>query len=146
MKRAALALLALGGVCGVQAQSAGQAVYDRSCAACHQPGGKGMAGLAPALAGTLGPLLAADDGRRYLAQVLVHGLSGRIVTQGLGFTGVMPGQAALGDAELAAVANYLARELNDGTAAPYAAEEFARLRGEKVSHKDLRAVRERYVK
>ncbi|MCY1245485.1 Cytochrome c-552 [compost metagenome] len=91
-------------------------------------------------------MLAADDGRRYLAQVLVHGLSGRIVSQGLTFTGAMPGQTVLNDAELAEVANYLARELNDGKAAPYAAEEFAKLRGEKASHKDLRAVRERYLR
>ena len=120
----------------------GRAVFDARCAACHNAGGQGTAGIAPALAGTL-PHLGSEDGRRYLSQVLVHGLSGRIVSQGQVFTGAMPAQAAIPDEELAAVANYLAQELNGGTAPLFAAEDFAQARTLKPTHKALRELRER---
>jgi len=125
--------------------AAGQASYDKTCVACHQPGGKGMAGLAPALAGTLAPLMGQEDGRRYVAGVLVHGLSGRIVSQGMTFVGAMPPQAALSDAELAEVANYLARSLNGAKDDVFKAEDFARERSAKTSHKDLRELRQRLL-
>ena len=125
---------------------AGLAVFDKQCAACHQAGGKGMPGLAPALAGTLAAAVASDDGRRYLAQVLIHGLSGRIVSQGQTFNGAMPGQFALSDAELADVANYLARDLNGAASPVFGPEDFVRARAPKPSHKELRELRERLPK
>ena len=124
----------------------GQAVFNQACAACHQPGGKGMAGLAPPLAGTLAPLLARDEGRRYLAQVLVHGLSGRIVSQGQVFNLAMAPQAALSDAELAAVAGYVAGELNNSEGRGPTALDIAAARTAKPSHKELRELRDRLLK
>lgn len=124
----------------------GQAVFNQVCAACHQPGGKGMAGLAPPLAGTLAPMLAHDEGRRYLAQVLVHGLSGRIVSQGQVFNLAMAPQAALSDAELAAVAGYLARDLNNSEGRGPTAGDIAAARTAKPSHKELRDLRDRLLK
>ena len=125
---------------------AGLAVFDKQCVACHQAGGSGMAGLAPALAGALAPLLGTDDGRRYVAQVLIHGLSGRIVSQGHVFMGAMPSQSALSDAELADVTNYLARDLNGAKASMFSADDFVRARSAKLTHKDLREMRERVLK
>jgi mono/diheme cytochrome c family protein len=119
----------------------GQAVYERHCLACHQAGGKGAPGLAPAVAQVLAPLNAREDGARYIAQVLVHGLSGRIVSQGQVFNGAMPPQSSLSDDELAQVANHLVRDLNGDTAARFTAADFARTRTEKVSHKALRDLR-----
>ena len=124
----------------------GLAVFNQACAACHQPGGKGMAGLAPPLAGALAPLLARDEGRRYLAQVLVHGLSGRIVSQGQVFNLAMASQSALSDAQLAAVANYIARDLNNSEGRGPTVEDIAAARGAKPSHKDLRELRDRLLK
>lgn len=124
----------------------GLALFNQVCAACHQPGGKGMAGLAPPLAGTLAPLLARDEGRRYLAQVLVHGLSGRIVSQGQVFNLAMAPHAALSDAELAAVAGYVARDLNNSESGSPTAQDIAAARAAKPSHKELRDLRERLLK
>lgn len=120
----------------------GQAVFNGACAVCHQPGGKGMAGLAPPLAGTLGPILARKEGRGYVAQVLVHGLSGRIVSQGQTFNLAMPPQSALSDADLAAAANYIARDLNGSTGPAFVDADIVAARAARLSHKELRVLRE----
>ncbi|MDC8786385.1 c-type cytochrome [Roseateles koreensis] len=122
---------------------AGQAVFERQCVACHQAGGKGMAGFAPALAGTLAHAFETEDGRRYVTWVLLNGLSGRILSQGQTFTGAMASQAALSDAELADVGNHLARDLNGAATAPFTAEDFARARVKTVPHKEIRELRAR---
>lgn len=125
---------------------AGKAVFDSSCVVCHQPGGKGMAGLAPPLAGSFAFVLATKEGHRYVAQVLVHGLSGRIVAQGRTYNLAMPPQAALSDTDLVAVANYVARDLNANDGPVFSAEDFVAARAAKSSHKDLRTLREELLK
>ena len=109
------------------------------------PGGKGMAGLAPALAGTLTPLVGQEDGRKYIAGVLVHGLSGKIVSQGVTFMGAMPPQSAVSDDELAEIGNYLARDLNGAKDNVFTAKDIAQERTLKTSHKDLRDLRQRLI-
>ena len=98
------------------------------------------------LAGTLEPLLGREEGRRYLAQVLVHGLSGRIVSQGQVFNLAMAPQAGLSDAELAAVAGYIARELNNSEGRGPTVDDIAAARAAKPSHKELRELRDRLLK
>jgi len=142
----ASALIALPAAAEGAAARAGKAVFDDTCAACHQSGGKGLAGLAPALAGALAPLLAAERGRSYVARVLVHGLSGRIVSQGQVFNLAMPPQATLSDADLVAVANYVARDLNGNGGPAFSTEDFVAARAARSSHKDLRALREELLK
>ncbi|WP_043459946.1 c-type cytochrome [Azohydromonas australica] len=145
------ALLALA-ACAFQASAqqadaaAGRTVFQNTCAACHNSAGQGTPGLAPALAGTLGKHADSEDGRRYISQVLLQGLSGRIVSQGQTFMGAMPSQAALSDEQLAAVASYVAKELNGSAAAPFTVEEFAKARSSKPTHKELRELREQLPK
>ena len=128
------------------AAPAGQAVFERQCAVCHQVGGKGLPGMAPALARTLAPLVTHEEGRRYLLQVLVHGLSGRIVSQGQVFMGAMPPQSTLSDTDLAEVANYLVQDLNGVADTSFAASDFAATRADRVTHRDLREMRSRLLK
>jgi mono/diheme cytochrome c family protein len=124
--------------------AAGQAFFDRNCAACHQPGGVGQAGLAPPLAGVLAPLLAHDEGRHYVLQVMVRGVSGRLVSRGETFNLAMPPQAGFSDSELAEAARYVAA-LN-GSSVKFAPEDVARARAEAVTHKQMRELRDRLLK
>lgn len=140
-----MALVAAAAHAAEEAMPSGRAVFERQCMACHQAGGKGMAGLAPALAGTLEAAVGSVDGRRYVAQVLVHGLSGRIVSQGKVMALAMPAQAALSDADLADVANHLARDLNGAAASAFTVADFAQARTTRPTHKDLRELRERVL-
>jgi mono/diheme cytochrome c family protein len=141
----ALASLAACGSAFAQTEAAaGQAFFDKNCAACHQPGGKGLVGLAPALAGPLAPLLAHDEGRQYVVQVMVHGLSGKITSQGQLFNLAMPAQPTFSDADLADAARYVA-SLNNSSA-KFSPEDVALARTSKPSHKQLRELRERLLK
>lgn len=91
-----------------QAQTAadhGAKVYQR-CAACHLPNGQGVPGAFPALAGRVSGAAAKDEGRDYLVMAVVTGLMGEIEVEGKTIRGVMPAQAGLADADVAAVLNY----------------------------------------
>jgi len=123
--------------------AAGQAIFGRDCFACHGDKGQGIAGIAPALAGQLTSVLQQDLGRDYVTRVLIFGLSGRIVSQGQTFTGAMPTHAALSDADLADVANYVAQSLNALTEPIFKPTHFAQARALKPAptHKDLRTLR-----
>lgn len=92
---------------GAQAQSLdGAALFAQHCAACHQVSGVGTPGLAPSLRGAHWARLGAEP--RYLASVVLNGLSGPIWIEGQRFVGAMPSFAAtLSDAQLAAVLNHV---------------------------------------
>ena len=148
---AALAAVLAAGALPVAAQTAtpaarGAEIFASVCFACHGAQGQGTAGIAPALAGPLAPVLARPEGRGYVLRVLLHGLSGRIVSQGQTFVGAMPAQAALTDADLVALGAHLAA-LNGREGAPFDATEVAAARAESPapSHKALRELRARVM-
>jgi len=148
---AALAAVLVTSVAPVAAQTLapaarGTEIFASNCFACHGAQGQGVPGLAPALAGPLSPVLARPEGRGYVLRVLLHGLSGRIVSQGQTFVGAMPSQAALSDADLVALGTHLAG-LNGQTGAPFDAAEVAAARAESPapSHKALRELRARVM-
>jgi mono/diheme cytochrome c family protein len=94
---------------GAQTAEEGQAVYEQNCVSCHQPGGVGVAGAFPPLAGNS---RVADP--EYVAGIVRNGLQGPIEVLGQTYDGVMPAFAQLSDAEVAAVAAYVA-SLSGGT-------------------------------
>lgn len=112
---ATLSLVAVLGASPVLAQESGAEIFAARCAACHQPGGAGLPGIAPPLASTLGGRLAAPAGRAYLAQVVVSGMTGMIEVHGVRYTGAMPSFANLPDAALAAVLNHVLEQFNAET-------------------------------
>lgn len=148
---AALAAVLAAGALPAAAQTAtpaarGAEIFASVCFACHGAQGQGTAGIAPALAGPLSPVLARPEGRGYVLRVLLNGLSGRIVSQGQTFVGAMPAQAALTDADLVALGAHLAA-LNGHEGTPFDAAEVAAARAESPtpSHKALRELRARVM-
>jgi len=96
--------------------AAGEQVYGNVCAACHQADGKGKEGAFPPLAGS-GEFYGSAQN---MAKIVVHGLSGEIVVQGVTWNQAMPAQGHLSDYELAAAMTYARNSWgnNDGVVLP----------------------------
>lgn len=87
----------------VAREADGEATYGKACASCHQAGGTGVPGAFPPLAGNEN---AADP--NYVIDVIRNGKQGEITVNGEVYNGVMPPVAGLSDAEIEAVAAYVA--------------------------------------
>ena len=101
----------------------GARVYGAVCAACHQPDGRGMAGLAPPLRGS--EWVTGEPAR--LIKIALHGVRGPISAAGVLFDGEMVGQAHMRDEDLAAVLSWLRRAWHHREQ-PIAPEELAAVR------------------
>ena len=100
----------------------GDAIYKKTCIACHQPNGEGLAGPFP-------PLAKSDfinDKGKTIEQVL-KGYSGELVVNGKKYNNTMPAQQ-LTDDEIAAVLTYVYSNFgNSGSAV--VADEVKAIRG-----------------
>ena len=94
----------------VHAAPDGAAVYGR-CAACHTKTGAGVPGVFPPLGEDFRVMASSEAGRRYLGLVVIRGVSGPIKVGGKPYAGVMPAQATLDDASVAAVLNHVGTEI-----------------------------------
>lgn len=121
---AATALLAPAHPVVAQAAADGAAIYKR-CAACHLANGAGVPGAFPPLRADIRALAGNAAGRRYLALVVIKGVSGPITVEGKPYRGVMPAQAGLNDAQIAAVLNHI---LKGASAKPFTPAEVAQHR------------------
>ena len=81
----------------------GKAVFAAQCVACHQATGKGLPGVFPPLDGSEW----VQGDARTVANILLHGITGKITVAGADYNGAMPSFQQLGDAELAAVTSYV---------------------------------------
>jgi mono/diheme cytochrome c family protein len=127
-----------------QAQTA-PAAYKANCQVCHQADAGGLPGQFPRLKGRAGDLASTPDGRKYLAKVVVHGLSGKISVDGKSILGVMPPYGSLSDADLAATLTYLAGLPSNAKKkpAPFTAAEIKAVRTPRMTGSDVKAERER---
>ena len=90
------------GAADVTAQvKAGETVYQTVCLACHQADGKGLPGAFPPLAGS--DYLLGDKERA--VGVVLRGLEGEVVVNGVKYNSVMPAMTQLSDKEIADVAD-----------------------------------------
>jgi mono/diheme cytochrome c family protein len=89
------------------ASADGQAVFDNSCAFCHQAGGVGVPGQFPRLAGRVGAIAARPEGKAFLSKVLLNGMSGRVTVDDQPILGIMPAFDSLSDDDIASVLTYL---------------------------------------
>jgi mono/diheme cytochrome c family protein len=84
----------------------GKQTFMGLCAACHQPTGKGLDGLAPPLVGS--EWVTGDPER--IAKVVMHGLRGPIKVKGVSYSYDMPAAGFLTDEQIAGVLTYIRRE------------------------------------
>lgn len=102
----------------------GKVLYAGLCAACHQPTGLGMPGLAPALVDSEWVL----GNPKLLPRIVLHGLSGPLNVAGQTWNLEMPPLgAALSDEQIAGVLTYIRREWEHG-AAPIPVKAVAEIR------------------
>jgi len=81
----------------------GLAVYSRTCIACHQPTGKGLAPVFPSIAGV--PIVNGDA--TLPIKFILHGLMGPITVEGVTYNSMMPPVAGVSDQEVADVLTYV---------------------------------------
>ncbi len=84
----------------------GKQTFAGLCAACHQPTGRGLEGLAPPLADS--EWVNGDQER--IVKVVMHGLRGPIKVKGLSYSYDMPAAGFLSDEQIAGVLTYIRRE------------------------------------
>lgn len=95
-----------GGDCSATAKVAidGGAIFQGKCVACHQATGQGITGLFPPLAAS--EWVAGKP--EVLANILLHGISGKLTVKGVAYNGQMPHfKELLTDDEIAAVLTHI---------------------------------------
>lgn len=98
----------------------GEAIFDKTCAACHQRDGLGKEGVAPPLVGSEWVL--APGGQR-LVRIVLNGVSGPITVNGRIWNLPMPPwRANLDDDAVAVVLNYVRSGLGTNKAAAIKSE------------------------
>jgi mono/diheme cytochrome c family protein len=102
----------------------GKVVYETLCAACHQPTGTGMSGLAPALVDSNWVL----GDPQILPRIVIYGLSGPLKVNNETWSLEMPPLGAvLNDEQIAGVLTYIRREW-EHNASPLSVEQVAEIR------------------
>jgi mono/diheme cytochrome c family protein len=92
----------------------GQAIFEKICAACHQPDGMGKDGVAPPLVGS--EWVVTPGGQR-LARIVLNGLTGPITVRGREWNLPMPPwRENLDDDEVAVVLTYIRANLGSNKA------------------------------
>jgi hypothetical protein len=67
----------------------------------------GVPGQFPRLAGRVGEIASKPEGKKFLPQILLNGMSGRVTVDGDQILGIMPGFDTMSDDDMAAVLTYL---------------------------------------
>ncbi len=88
---------------GPAAEVDGKAAFARTCSACHQSDGRGLARTFPPLSGNRDLFI----DRLFPVYVALNGIEGPITVNGEAYDGVMPPFDHLSDAEVAALVNYI---------------------------------------
>lgn len=91
----------------------GAQIYGAQCAACHQATGAGLPGVFPPLAGS--EWVTGKDA--LAANILLHGLTGKLTVKGAAYNGQMPAfKDKLNDAEVAAVLSHIRSQFGNSAA------------------------------
>ena len=138
-----LALCGVGWQAALAQDAPGKLLFEKTCAACHQPDASGTVGLAPSLRGAHWKALGRSGD--YAATVVLKGLSGRIEVDGRPFVGSMPTFAAqFDDAQVVELVAWL-RSLQGVTPASLTVQEVAQLRAAPGNPAQTRELRQRLM-
>ena len=88
----------------------GEVLFTGVCAACHQPHGKGLDGVAPPLMDSewvLGP-------EQRLVRIVLHGLTGPVSVKGKTYRLDMPAFGSFTDEQISGILTYIRREWEHG--------------------------------
>ena len=129
--RLVVTLCLLAGQAVHAAAPAGAAVFAAHCAVCHGANAEGVAGSFPPLGSQVMAFAKLPAGRDYLVTAVSGGLIGSVQVAGETYTGAMPAQNMLSEAEVAAVLSFLASDRGRAKAAAPAfdAQEVTAIRG-----------------
>lgn len=108
----------------VQTASAGETTYQQVCITCHQADGKGLPPSFPPLAGSAIATAAAPE---QAIAIVLHGLQGEIIRDGVTYNGVMSAWSMLSDEQVADVLTYARSNFGNGASA-VTAEQVAAVR------------------
>jgi cytochrome c len=101
-------VLAMNGI----ARANGRDIFNSNCVICHQSNAKGVPGMYPPLADSIGSYVAIPAGRAYLVHVVSFGLTGAISVHGQTCNGVMRPWPNFKDEDVAQVLNYVLTTFN----------------------------------
>jgi len=105
----------------------GQAVYAKTCIACHQPTGLGIAPVFPPLAGSEWVAMSPSIPVRNI----LHGMTGPVVVKGVTYNSMMPPVAGLSDGDIADVVTYVRNSFGNS--------------GAVVTEDDVKAIKAKYA-
>lgn len=105
----------------------GQAVYNRTCVACHQPTGLGIAPVFPPLAGSEWVAMSPSIPIRNI----LHGMTGPVTVKGVTYNGMMPAVAGLTDGDIADVVTFVRNSFGNS--------------GSVVTEEDVKAIKQKYA-
>ncbi|NHO19788.1 c-type cytochrome [Acetobacter oeni] len=135
------ALFAIAFLSGCSRHKSGHFLYGSNCGICHH-GGQGMAGSVPPLTGRIDRIASTPEGKRYLAGVLMNGLSGPIRANGTSYEAEMPPFRYLSDEEVALILTYLSGQGSTTPAPVITAADVAEARAHRVGASGVATMRE----
>lgn len=109
MRAVVIALLALvTAACSYQPKNQGQALYNAHCQSCHMEKGQGLGKLYPPISDS--DYVSENSDR--LACIIRHGMTGKVVVNGITYDGEMAGNARLTEVEVSNLVQYILTGLN----------------------------------
>jgi len=128
-----------------EAAGSGAELFEANCQICHQAQGVGVGGQYPRLAGRASVMASSPEGRKFMSQLVLNGMSGKISVDSRFLVGFMPGFDRLSDADAAAILTYISGlESEQLKPAAFSAEEISAARlGGRVNTSEMATIRNR---
>ena len=135
----------LAGATRVSAAGSGGELFEANCQICHQAQGVGVMGQFPRLAGRASVIASSPEGRAFMSQLVLNGMSGKISVDNQFIVGFMPRFDGLSDADAAAILTYISGlEAEQLKPAAFSAEEIRAARvGGRLNPSEMATIRNR---